>query len=385
MSKQLLINTDAYFENGSFRELPVFIKNKGYSNPAIIVDEGFAKSDLFKNVEFKLKKEFDDVFIYICQGSQEPTYDDLSKVLIEFRNLNLDLLVGIGGGSTMDISKAVGALLTNKGNPLKYKGFDKLLKPGKPTLLIPTTAGTGSEVSFNASFVDYNEKKKMGINGRYMFATYAMIDGETTLSCPYKASLSAGVDALVHCLEGFVCKNANPRSDIFAREGIRLIANSILCLKNDPDNINKRLDLLTGAFYGGIVQMNSGSGVAAALSYPLSVYYKVPHGIGGGMFAVDMIRYNIDGGYLKYSELASMLDIDTIKMTDKEKAEEVYNYFVGLWNDLEVPSNLSEFGINKDQFNHVIQIMNTQQPAFDQNPISFTVKENVESMIKKFF
>lgn len=385
MTTPLLIHTEAYFENGAFRKLDSFVRTKGFSKPALLVDEGFASTNLFSEVKDKLQAEFGDVFVYRNRGTQEPTYAYLGEVTEAFRAQEFDLMIGIGGGSAMDTAKAVAALRHNLGNPLDYRGFDKLQVPGVPALLIPTTAGTGSEASYNASFVDEDGLKKMGINGNHMFARYAVLDAETTLSCPYKPAMSAGVDALVHCLEAFVCNNANPRSDMMAREGIRLIARSLRCIKDDPMNLDKRLDLLTGAFYGGIVQMNSGSGVAAALSYPLSVYYKVPHGIGGGMFAIDMIRYNIDAGFLKYAELAPLLGVGQINATHKENADAVHNFLQMLWTDLEVPAKLDVFGIGSDRFNHVVEIMHTQQPAFDQNPVPFTVADDVADFLKKYF
>ena len=354
MITPLLIHTEAYFENGAFRQIDSFVRTKGFSRPAILVDEGFAGTDLFSEVEAKLQVEFGDVFVYRNLGTQEPTYAYLSEVTEEFRSRDFDLLIGIGGGSAMDMAKAVSALRNNPGNPLDYRGFDNLKVAGVPVLLVPTTAGTGSEASYNASFVDEDSSKKMGINGDHMFARYAILDAETTLSCPYKPALSAGVDALVHCLEAFVCNGANPRSDMMACEGIRVIARSLSCLKNDPENLEKRLDLLTGAFYGGIVQMNSGSGVAAALSYPLSVYYKVPHGIGGGMFAVDMIRFNIDAGFLKYAELAPLLGVNDVHASDKDNARAVHHFLQTLWTELEVPAKLEVFGISAHRYDHVV-------------------------------
>ena len=269
--------------NGLFRQLPAFIRERGYAEPTILVDEGFARSELWADVLVRLKAQFGErLHVRLNSGAAEPTYDGLREALSGFREHNQDVIVGIGGGSCMDTAKAVAALLENPGDPLDYRGFDKLTRPGVPVVLIPTTAGTGSEASFNASFVDTVGHRKMGINGRHMFAAHAILDGETTLTCPYRAALGAGVDALVHSLEGYVCRARTPFSDMLARRALVYLVGALPSLKEDPANLDRRLDLLLGAFLGGIVQMNSGSGVAAAISYPLSVYYKVPHGIGGG-------------------------------------------------------------------------------------------------------
>ena len=372
--------------NGLFRQLPAFLREKGYAQPTVLVDEGFSRGELWRDVAGALEREFGR-HLHIRQnpGAAEPTYDGLRAMADGFRGIEQDVVVGIGGGSCMDTAKAVAALLTNQGDPLDYRGFDKLTRPGIPVVLIPTTAGTGSEASFNASFVDTVGNRKMGINGRHMFAAHALLDGETTLSCPYRAALGAGIDALVHTLEGYVCKQRTPFSDMLARRAFAYLVPALPSLKQDPTNVDRRLDLLLGAFLGGIIQMNSGSGVAAALSYPLSVYYKVPHGIGGGMFAVDMIKFNLDAGFDLYGELAPLAGVGRHGATALENGRAVHAHLQELWGLLEVPKKLLVFGIGPERRAHVLEIMRTQQPGFDQNPISFAVEADLPGFLERYW
>ena len=137
----------------------------------------------------------------------------------------------------------------------------------------------------------------MGINGKYMFASHAILDGEATLSCPKFPAVGAAVDALVHTVEGYICNTSNEFSDFLAEKSFYYLINSISDLNNEVGNAEKRLNLLKGAYLAGIVQMNAGGGISSAISYPLSVYYKVPHGIGGGIMLLEMARYNIEKGY----------------------------------------------------------------------------------------
>ena len=123
----------------------------------------------------------------------------------------------------MDIAKVIAALVTNDGSPIDYRGFDQLQNPGVDCYLVPTTAGTGSESSYNASLIDTNSNKKMGINGRYMYAKGSFLDPAIMLDCPKEIALSSAVDAFVHCIEGFICKNSNPISDGLAIKGLELI------------------------------------------------------------------------------------------------------------------------------------------------------------------
>lgn len=382
---RFLANTDILAANGAFRRLPALLRERGFRKPAFLVDEGFARAELWREVEQRLREAFGtDLKVEINSGTAEPTYDTLRTTLAKFRGAEQDLIVGVGGGSCMDTAKAVAALVTNPGDPLEYRGFDKLKVPGIPAMLVPTTAGTGSEVSYNASFVDTASGRKMGVNGRHMFASFAILDGETTLTCPYRAALSAGVDALVHTLEGFVCKQRNPMSDMLAKRAFALLVAALPSLKRDPRNLNQRMNLLLGASLGGMIQMNSGSGVAAAISYPLSVYYKVPHGIGGGIFCPDMVEFNIENGFYLYAELAPLIDVARTGASERDNALAVLSHLRRLWLELGVPNTLAEFGIGPAQYGHVLEIMKTQQPGFDQNPVPFIVDEHLPAFLRPF-
>jgi alcohol dehydrogenase len=383
---RFFLSTDLTIQNGAFREIPGFIRSKGFGRPAFLVDEGFANSTLWQEVAPRIKAEFGpETFILLARGTAEPTYHYVEQVVEAFRSQACDVVIGVGGGSCMDIAKAAAALKTNPGRPLEYRGFDKLRHPGVATILVPTTAGTGSEVTINASFVDTDGKKKLGINGRFMQATHAILDAETTLSCPYQAAVGAGLDAMVHTLEAFVCRQRNQVTKLFAREAFRLLYAALPCLKDDPSNLDKRLDLLLGAYYGAIAMFNSGSGIAAAISYPLSVYYGVPHGMGGAMTCVEVIRYNIRYGCYDYSELAPLAGIPNTNSPAKERAEGVCARLQALWDYLGVPKDFSAFGICADRFSHILEVMKTQQPGFDQNPIPFAVEKDLAAFLERFF
>lgn len=383
---RFLAQADMTAGNGLFRQLPTWLTERGFGRPTFLVDDGFSKSPLWGEVKTLIDESFGAAAnFYYVPGVTEPTYSSLRATLGQVRQSEQDILVGVGGGSCMDTAKAVAALLTNPGDPLDYRGFDKLVNPGVPVMLVPTTAGTGSEAAYNASFVDEDSNRKMGINGRYMFPAYALLDGETTLSCPYPVALGAGLDALVHTLEGFVCKQRNPMTDMLAKRAFPLLVNALPSLKTDPTNLDRRLELLLGAYLGGMIQMNSGSGVAAAISYPLSVYHKVPHGIGGALFCVDVVQFNIDSGFYLYAELAPLIGVGRPGASDKENATAVLEELRRLWTTLGVPGSLKPFGLRHDQLADVLGIMQTQQPGFDQNPARFTLADHLPGLLSPFF
>lgn len=350
-----------------------------YDRCLIVIDSGFAKTDKAKTIIDNLNKYYPTKIINIL-SSNEPTYQNISDYvsLPEFTWLRdsepqaPSVLIGIGGGSAMDVSKVLAALATNLDDPLNYRGFDQLETPGVDCYLVPTTAGTGSESSYNASLIDTNSNKKMGINGRYMYAKGSFLDPTIMLACPRNIALSSAVDAFVHCIEGFICKNANPISDGLATKGLELIWDGLKAFEGEWDNEENWKALMLGAHIGGIVQMNSGSGIAAAISYPLGVYHKIPHGICGGIFAPGIMAFNQSQGITKYKKLDFICDGKFVDRT------------IERFQALGVPTNLSEYKLFTKDLDHLVQIMCTQQAAFDQNPVDFNVTSDFTNFISNY-
>jgi alcohol dehydrogenase class IV len=190
---------------------------------------------------------------------------------------------------------------------------------------------------------------------------------------------------MVHTLESFAAKQHNRVTRLFAREAFRLIIRALPCLKDDPTNLDKRLDLLLGAYYAGISLFNSGSGIAGGLSYPLGVHYSVPHGIVGGVFCLGVVAYNIRNGYYDYAELADSLGMGGPSQDPKAKSEELLNCLQGLFDRLGVPRKLSSFKIDRTAFPHLLEICGGLQGAFDQNPVPFSVSHDLPEFLENYF
>lgn len=379
MKFQFTTKLNTIIGNGEIKNIDKHLKKFNLKKILLCVDSGLFKSNLWKSKYQKiLKKKLNISKTIIVSGKNEPTYSDLKNYLKKIKYKKFDGIIGIGGGSCMDVTKAISVLQKNNGSPIKYRGFDKLKHKGITCILIPTTCGTGSEASYNASFVNTLDKIKMGINGRFMFCDLSILDAEITASCPKNALVGSALDAFVHSVEGFICKNNNIITDMLAKEAIKLIHKSILTLNKKKINLNDRLNLLVAAHLSGIIQMNSGSGVASAISYPLSVHYKIPHGIGGGMFLLDVAKYNVNHGFHKYKEISKFL-----KLKDKSSLGFIKE-FKKIYNKLNVPETISDIYKNKIDKNKVLKIMKRQQNAFDQNPIKLDINKDFPKFIKKF-
>ena len=333
---------------------------------------------MIKRLIKSLKKE---TYIKIIECNiSEPTYEKLEEKRLNSQEIDIDVFIGIGGGSALDMAKGLSVLYSNNGPAVTYRGFDQFKEPILPIIAIPTTAGTGSEITPNASFIDSEEKRKMGINGEAIRPKYAILDPELTLSCPKAPTISAGVDSLVHASEAFAAKKSNPMAKMFAREGFKLVFENLPLLVDDLGNIELREKVMYGAFLSAIALMNSGTGPAAAMSYPLGVHYGVPHGIGGGIFLPFVVEHNINHGFYEYGDLFCLAD--NKKISKKEKSIQFLDYLKDTWSSLDVPKNLNIFGLNRTGITEFVDNTMNLKGALDQNPVSFYEKE-INTVLKK--
>jgi alcohol dehydrogenase class IV len=365
---------------GICRKLDAFVKERGWKNIALVVDEGVMPTSYYKTVS-KLLKSASEIHIVPVRNSEEPSYDYLDQLADTVRGFDkVDALISIGGGSAMDIGKALAALRTNPGPAISYRGFDKIVIPAVPSVCIPTTAGTGSEVTINAVFTDKAEMKKLGINGRYLNATYAVLDAEWTTSCPTHIAVSSGMDALVHTLESFMTTNANPLTRALNREAFKLLYENLPALVDAPQDQEKRQLILLGAYLAAAGLFNSGSGVAGGMSYPIGVHFKVPHGIGGGILISSIVAHNVEKGYYDYAELLDMVEQHP-DWDKKKKAERVAEIIRNLSDHLGVPRFLGQWGITRANLDHVVELMSPLQGAFNQNPVPFNTGADARKIL----
>jgi len=378
------LNTHLTAGVGISRTLPALMKSWGYSKALILVDEGVATHSAYlKEITESLRPGLEYLAIETLRGSAEPDYDYVDAIAAKVRALSaIDSIIAIGGGSCLDVAKAVAALRTNPGRALDYRGFDKVTLPGVPTICIPSTAGTGSEVTINASFTDLQEKKKLGINGCNLHATHAILDAEWTMSCPKSVAVSSGMDALVHSLESYMCNNASPVTRVFSVQAFARLYNALPCLVDDAADKEKRQELLLGSYLAAIGLFNSGSGIAGALSYPLGVYYGVPHGIGGGVFIASVLEYNVARGYLDYAALFDQIQPGG-GMSVEEKNRQLAMAVRALANRLGVPRHLTQWGVTRANLDEVAGLMRVLQGAFDQNPMPFSADADARKMLEQ--
>ncbi len=382
LSKQSFLfklETDTKFGVGITENIGDLLADYNFKRLGLVVDSGVLQGsqEAVSHLIESLKHSYEIVKIFENKAS-EPDYNYLDECKREFLNLELDALIGVGGGSTIDLTKGIAVLVRNPGKAINYRGFNLVKNPALPVIAVPTTAGTGTEVTPNAVFIDKKERRKLGINTEYVRPKLAILDPSLTLSCPKNATVSAGMDALTHALESFVSKRATPVSRIFSKEAFSLLFNNLTKITDDMSNVELRARLLLGSYYAGIALMNSGAGAAHALSYPLGVHFNVPHGLAGAVFLPQVIKLNVEMGCLAYAPLYDLLEGAEQTLSEVEKNMRFVKAVNELCQQLSIPTSLKPFGVSlKDIDSLLEETLLWRKDAIEQNPVSFT-KERIQ-------
>jgi alcohol dehydrogenase len=377
---RFVMKTDLRAGERSASGLPELLGANSRERIGLVIDKGlYDNNDYCQEIATLLNDSLGQVVLLINEMA-EPSYDYLDEVKSKFTEHDLDCFVGIGGGSTLDLTKGCATLQTNKGRAIEYRGFGKVRNRPLPVVALPSTAGTGSEVTPYAVFIDTVEKWKFGINTEYNYPQIAIYDPGLLDSCPTHIYASAGMDAMTHTLESYAAQNATPLSRIFSIKAFRLLFENLKKIAGGDRSTGTKLDLLLGAGCAGIALMNSGAGPSGALSYPLGVYFDVPHGLAGSVFLPSVIKYNVGKGYTEYSELYDLV-FETGTASPAEKSERFADEIEKLSRELGIPTDLKGFGVETEQDLKLI-IDNSMQleAAFQQNPVKFG-KEEIEKVV----
>ncbi|MBF0233856.1 MAG: iron-containing alcohol dehydrogenase [Desulfamplus sp.] len=358
------IPTKIHFGVSSLEKLEQVIGQGGYAKIGLVFDHNLDDHSLLNGIRDLIKNHAQIVESAVSVA--EPTYRFLDEFRSPFMNSQIEAVVGVGGGSTLDAAKAIAVLVNNTKPAITYRGFDQMTEPTLPIYAVPTTAGTGSEITPNASFVDDISKKKLGINGEVVRPRAAFLHPGFIMTCPQGPATSAALDALVHAVEAFAARKATPMARMFASEAISLVLGNIenaVIQKNQSAVEN----IFLGSLLAGIAMMHSGTGPAAAFSYPLGVHLHIPHGFAGGFCLPHVMRWNVDHGYYGYADL---LPNNRDNAAKKERAEDVVEKFFQVWRALGVPQLVQTLINEKLDLTVFLDDLSELRGAIDQNPIS---------------
>ena len=355
------------FGNGSLLTLSDHVKEHHAQNPLVVIDKNLAKTDLLEKVANVLIPAGIKFTVYDKVEAEPPIElaDEGSKLAIKNK---CDIVIGIGGGSAMDTAKAIAVIATNKGAAADYLGLNKVPKAGLPKIMIPTTAGTGSEVTFTAVFLRKNLKKKEGMNSPYLYPELALLDPELTLSLPPVPTAHTGLDALCHAIESYTSVNASPMSEMFSLEAIALIAENLRACVHDGKNIVARERMLLGSLYAGIGLANAGVTAVHSLSYPLGGKYGVGHGLANTMLLPAVMAFNLPAALEKFTDIAEAMGENVEGLPVREAAYLALDAVETLIEDCGIHETLAQFGIKEKDFQALADVAVTVARPLENNP-----------------
>ena len=332
--------------SGTLASIGDEVKRVNGTSVLIVTDPGVMSTGIVERLEGLLR----DAGLGVARFDKveaDPRYEIVEDSLKVLRQAGADTVIGIGGGSSLDMAKITAVMATNEGPVGKYFGIDLIPAPGLKTILIPTTAGTGSEVTPIVILSDHHEKLKKGIVSPYLFPSCALLDAELTLGLPPKVTAATGMDALIHALEAYTSKNATAMSDTLAREAIGLIFNNIRTAYANGDNLAARENMLRGSLLAGMAFANAGVTAVHAFAYPIGAEFHIPHGVANTIMLVPVMRFNQTGNLPRFAELAGLIGEDVTGLSQRKAAARAVEALAELAEDLRVPQHLAEFGVKE--------------------------------------
>ncbi|WP_017347639.1 iron-containing alcohol dehydrogenase [Pantoea sp. A4] len=285
----------------------------------------------------------------------EPSQHDVAAIVAALPTQDVDIVIGVGGGSVLDVAKLLSVLCV-AGAPT----LDALLAGEKPqsrtcSLLIPTTAGTGSEATPNAILAIPEKETKVGIISPVMLPDYVALVPELTTSMPAHIASSTGIDALCHLIECFTATVSNPVSDNYALIGMKKLFKSIETAVNEPTNLEARLDMLWASYYGGAAIAHAGTHLVHAMSYPLGGKYHLPHGVANAILLTSCMRFVRPAVVSKFAQAYDLLPDADASLDEEAKSHALVDYFAALVQRLKLPDSLEALGIGPDHLPYLVE------------------------------
>lgn len=371
------------FGINSAQTLGAEVKALGGQKPLVVTDQGVLKAGLLEPV----LKSLDGASIpYAIFDRVEPeppatVVDEGTRTLKEER---CDLVIGVGGGSSLDVAKGISVMATNPGSVLDVCGFDLVKNRGIPKVLLPTTAGTGSEVTRVLVITDEAENTKKAVYSPYVLADVAIVDPLLTLSMPPKVTADTGLDALVHAIETYVSVNATPFSDILAERAIEWIGRYLPIAWAKGSNLTARYYMSLASTVAGMAFGSGGLGAVHGLCYPLGTEYHMSHGRSNAIMLPHVMKFNIPGNAEKFARIAALLGKDVDGLSPIEGAQMAVEAVKELLEAIQVPYRLRDYGIPESDLPKLVSGGMKQTRLFVPNPRDLT-EEDVRRIFQEAY
>jgi len=344
----LKMSTEIVYGSGCAETVGAQARRLGAQRVLLISDPGLQKVGLVEQLLGWLRREGLEVEAY-SEVEAEPPVESVAPCLDRARQVDCQVIVGLGGGSVLDVTKAVAMLLRNQGSLEDYLGTGLVRNPPLPTILLPTTAGTGSELSPNALFYVPQRRAKEAVVSPLIMATVAMVDPVLTLPLPPSVTAASGMDALCHAIESYTGLNSNPLIEPYALEAMRMIALHLRGAVFSGQGLEAREGMALGSLYSAVALAHSGTNGVHALAYPLQGLNRITHGIANALLLPYVVAFNLPASLERYARIAQQMGQPVAGSSLRQAASESAVACRQLADDVGIPRRLRDVGVLPEQ------------------------------------
>ena len=372
---KILPTPEVFCSGDALKELPRLLRQLHATTVMVITDKGIVKAGIYEKVRVILESA-DINIVLVDEVRPDPSITLVESIVVKARTCGADAVIGLGGGSSIDTAKVAAALVTNTKDLSEYIGVELLEKTPLPIIAIPTTAGTGSEVTPIAILSDEKEQLKKGIVSSRIIPQFAILDASLTVGLPKHITAATGMDALCHALEAYtsVGPNQSEFSDSLALKAIKLITGNIRKAYDDGTDLEARKNMLLGSLIAGIAFANAGVTAIHAFAYPLGGVFHIPHGLANSLMLPVIIDYNKKGNEARFAEIAAHMigaRLDGTAEATVDAVNELCDY-------LKIPKNLAEVNIPKDAIQKLSEGAIKVTRLLDNNPRKIELQDAID-------
>ena len=347
MNFDFFIPTKVKVGRGISKTVGSFLHSLGHRKVFVVTDKGVKNAGVLESIENSLHESaisfeiFDEVV-------PNPSSENIMQGVQKVKEFNPDSVLAVGGGSSIDTAKGIAIMAGNFGDILDYEGVGKLPNPGLPLLVIPTTSGTGSEVTASTIVTNTKTHFKAAVISPYLFPTYALLDAELTIKLPSNVTSATGMDALTHAIESYTSKTTNPASEAFALHAIEMIGKNIEKAYFVGSDITSRENMLVASMLAGAAFSQSRLGNVHAISHTLGGVFNIAHGIANATLLPFVMKFNLPACPEKMAAIARALGVDTSQLSVEQAAEAAIDAVISLNEKLGIPGNIKDLGVTLD-------------------------------------
>ena len=375
------ISQNVYFGWGSLGDLAEVAAKTGAKKAFIVSGPHLKKAGYVDLCAEKLKQAGIDSESF-TETEGNPSTDTVEKAAEKFKESGAQMIVAFGGGSPLDVAKAVAVLGTYGGKITDYEGVGKVPGPVVPMLAIPTTAGTGSEVTSFSVITDHSRDYKLTVGSTYLLPEYVILDPELITTVPMKTAAYCGVDAMVHALESYISLAASPFSEMMSLQALELIGANIKTYVEDRKDRKAAEAMLLGSLFAGIAFSHARLGDVHAMSHPISAFFDVPHGLANAVLLPTVVEFNCLADNGKYYEIYRRVSENSVS-EESFKPEMLAKELKSLNSSLGIPANLREVGVDNSKFEEMAADA-MKSGNISVNP-RYTTKEDVLLMYNQAY